>query len=78
MGQTKKFAELEHKMSPESRARSDAIYRQLLTEIPLGRIASSARSIAKGSCGCIACRSSQYFKTGASCRHVHLYAAQPH
>jgi ribosome-binding protein aMBF1 (putative translation factor) len=35
---TKKFAELEDKMSPESRARSDAIYRQLLTEVPLAEL----------------------------------------
>ncbi len=31
----KKFAELEAKMSPDSRARSDAVYRQLLAEMPL-------------------------------------------
>jgi hypothetical protein len=35
---TKKFAEREDKMSPASRARSDAIYRQLLTEIPLAEL----------------------------------------
>jgi len=31
----KKFAALEAKMSPESRARSDAIHQELLAEIPL-------------------------------------------
>lgn len=35
---TRKFAELESKMSPESRARSDAIYRQLLAELPLAEL----------------------------------------
>jgi DNA-binding transcriptional regulator YiaG len=31
----KKFAELEAKMSPESRARSDVLHRQLMAELPL-------------------------------------------
>ena len=31
----KKFSELVAQMSPESRARSDALYRQLLAEMPL-------------------------------------------
>lgn len=31
----KKFAELEAKMSPESRARSDVLYQQLVAEMPL-------------------------------------------
>ena len=31
----KKFSELVAKMSPESRARSDALYQQLRTEMPL-------------------------------------------
>lgn len=31
----KKFAELESRMSPESRERSDAIYRQMVAEMPL-------------------------------------------
>ena len=31
----RKFSELVAKMSPESRARSDALYRQLLAEMPL-------------------------------------------
>ena len=31
----KKFSELVARMSPESRARSDALYRQLLAEMPL-------------------------------------------
>lgn len=31
----KKFAELEAKMSPASRARSDALYRKLVAEMPL-------------------------------------------
>ena len=34
----RKFAELENKMSPESRARSDAIYCQLLAELPLAEL----------------------------------------
>lgn len=35
---TRKFSELENKMSPESRARSDAIYRQLVEELPLAEL----------------------------------------
>jgi ribosome-binding protein aMBF1 (putative translation factor) len=35
---TRKFAELEDKMSPASRTRSDAIYRQLLAELPLAEL----------------------------------------
>ena len=35
---TRKFAELESKMSPESLARSDAIHRQLLAELPLAEL----------------------------------------
>ncbi|MDY7547996.1 XRE family transcriptional regulator [Glaciimonas sp. Gout2] len=35
---TRKFSELESKMSPESRARSDAIYRQLVAELPLAEL----------------------------------------
>ena len=35
---TRKFAELETKMTPASRARSDAIYRQLLEELPLAEL----------------------------------------
>lgn len=31
----KKFADLEAKMSPASRARSDVLYRQLIAEMPL-------------------------------------------
>ncbi len=34
----KKFSELEKKMSPESRARSDAEYRRLAEELPLHAI----------------------------------------
>lgn len=34
----KKFAELEAKMSPDSRARSDAIYRRMLAELPLAEL----------------------------------------
>ena len=35
---TRKFSELENKMTPASRARSDAIYRQLLEELPLAEL----------------------------------------
>lgn len=35
---TRKFSELESKMSPESRARSDTIYRQLVAELPLAEL----------------------------------------
>jgi hypothetical protein len=35
---TRKFAELEAKMSPASRVRSDAIYYQLLAELPLAEL----------------------------------------
>lgn len=34
----KKFAELETRMSPEARARSDAIYHQLMAEMPLAEL----------------------------------------
>lgn len=34
----RKFSELEAKMSPESRARSDAIHRRLLAELPLAEL----------------------------------------
>lgn len=34
----KKFSELEAKMSPESRERSDTLYRKLLTEMPLNEL----------------------------------------
>ena len=34
----KKFTELEAKMSPQSRARSDALYRQMLAEMPLNEL----------------------------------------
>jgi ribosome-binding protein aMBF1 (putative translation factor) len=34
----RKFAELERKMSPASLARSDAIYRQLIEELPLAEL----------------------------------------
>jgi DNA-binding transcriptional regulator YiaG len=34
----KKFSELEAKMSPASRARSDALYRKLLAEMPLNEL----------------------------------------
>lgn len=35
---TKKFSELEAKMSPESRKRSDALYRNMLAEMPLNEL----------------------------------------
>jgi predicted XRE-type DNA-binding protein len=35
---TRKFAELEDKMSSASRARSDALYHQLLAELPLAAL----------------------------------------
>ncbi len=34
----RKFAELEEQMTPESRLRSDALYRQLLKEVPLAEL----------------------------------------
>lgn len=34
----RKFAELENKMSPASRERSDALYQQLLAELPLAEL----------------------------------------
>lgn len=34
----KKFSELEAKMSPESRKRSDALYRNMLAEMPLNEL----------------------------------------
>lgn len=34
----KKFSELEAKMSPESRERSDVLYRKLLAEMPLNEL----------------------------------------
>ena len=34
----KKFTELEAKMSPQSRARSDVLYRKMLVEMPLNEL----------------------------------------
>jgi DNA-binding XRE family transcriptional regulator len=39
----RKFAELEAKMSPESRSRSDKRYRELLKEMPLEQLRNARR-----------------------------------